>query len=61
MASSSSTITEVIMQRVRTKYHWPPLQLNFWILIMLVGSATILGVFADFISVQDQLRLGVPW
>ncbi len=49
------------MQRVRTKYHWPPLQLNFWILIMLVGSATILGVFADFISVQDQLRLGVPW
>jgi hypothetical protein len=28
---------------------------------MLVGSATILGVFADFISVQDQLRLGVPW
>jgi hypothetical protein len=61
MASSSSTITEVIMQRVRTKYHWPPLQLNFWILIMLVGSATILGVFADFISVQNQLRLGIPW
>lgn len=61
MASSSSTITEVIMQRVRTKYHWPPLQLNFWLLIMLIGSATILGIFAYFITVQDQLNLGNPW
>ena len=49
------------MQRVRTKYRWPPLQLNFWLLIMLVGSATILGVFAYFITVQGQMELGVPW
>lgn len=49
------------MSRVRTKYHWPALQLNFWLLIMLVGSATILGVFANFITIQNQLRLGIPW
>jgi hypothetical protein len=61
MASSESTMTEIIMSRVRTKYHWPALQLNFWIFIMLVGSATILGIFASFISVQNQLRVGVPW
>lgn len=28
---------------------------------MLVGSATILGVFASFVTVQNQLRLGIPW
>ncbi|TVY81969.1 hypothetical protein LSUE1_G004362, partial [Lachnellula suecica] len=61
MASTSSTMTEVIMQRVRTKYRWPPLQLNFWLLIMLVGSSTILGVFASFLTVQSQLGVGVPW
>jgi len=61
MASTDSTITEVIVQRVRTKYHWPALQLNFWMLIMLVGSSTILGVFANFVTVQNQLRVGIPW
>ncbi|RDW84832.1 hypothetical protein BP6252_02422 [Coleophoma cylindrospora] len=54
-------MTEVVVQRVRTKYHWPAIQLNFWILIMLVASATILGIFASFISVQTQLHLGIPW
>jgi hypothetical protein len=61
MASSVSTMTEVVLQRVRTKYHWPPIQLNFWILIMLVGSATILGINAYFITVQKQLEVGIPW
>ncbi|RDL32644.1 Uncharacterized protein BP5553_09100 [Venustampulla echinocandica] len=60
MASTASTITEIV-QRVRTKYRWPPVQLNFWILIMLVGSSTIVGVFANFITVQQQLQVGVPW
>ncbi|TVY59347.1 hypothetical protein LCER1_G000731 [Lachnellula cervina] len=61
MVSSASTFSEVVLQRVRTKYRWPPLQLNFWLLIMLVGSCTILGVFADFLGVQGQLGVGVPW
>jgi len=62
MASTGSTVTEeVIVQRVRTKYHWPAVQLNFWLLIMLVGSATILGIFASFLTVQSQLQVGVPW
>lgn len=54
-------MTEIITQRIRTKYRWPPLQLNFWLLIMLVGSATILGVFAEFLTIQSQLQLGTPW
>ncbi|PBP17344.1 hypothetical protein BUE80_DR011913 [Diplocarpon rosae] len=61
MASSLTTITDVIVQRVRVKYRWPPLQLNFWLFIMLVGSCTVLGINAYFLSVQHQLRLGVPW
>jgi hypothetical protein len=62
MASSDSTMTDtVIVRQVRTKYHWPAMQLNFWLLIMLVGSATILGVFSSFITVQQQLQVGIPW
>ena len=62
MASSDSTMTDaVVIHRVRTKYHWPALQLNFWLLIMLIGSATILGVFSYFVTVQQQLQAGTPW
>lgn len=61
MVSTESTVTEVVVHRVRTKYHWPALQLNFWLLIMLIGSSTILGIYASFITVQDQLEVGIPW
>ena len=62
MASSGSTLSEeVVVHRVRTKYHWPALQLNFWLLIMIIGSATILGIFSYFVSVQQQLQVGTPW
>lgn len=62
MASSDSTMsTSVVVQRVRTRYHWPPWQLNFWILIMMIGSATILGINAYFLTVQEQLLVGIPW
>jgi hypothetical protein len=61
MASTESTMTEVVVQRLRTKYHWPAVQLNFWLLIMIIGSSTILGVFSYFIAVQQQLQVGIPW
>ncbi|KAH8758210.1 hypothetical protein BGZ57DRAFT_932591 [Hyaloscypha finlandica] len=63
MASSESTMTAdaVVVHRMRTKYHWPALQLNFWLLIMIIGSATILGIFSYFASVQQQLQVGTPW
>lgn len=28
---------------------------------MLVGSSTILGVFASFVVVQNALAVGIPW
>lgn len=43
------------------KYHWPALQLNLWMLVMLVSACTIIGVFATFIQIQQQLLLAVPW
>lgn len=43
------------------KYHWPALQLNVWMLIMVVAASTIIGVFATFIQIQQQLLLAVPW
>lgn len=59
MASTVTTITDV--QRLHARYHWPAVQLNFWIIIMLVASATNLGIFASFLTVQSQLGVGVPW
>jgi hypothetical protein len=47
--------------RRTTRYHWPDAQLNFWILIFLVSSATLLGIMASFMSIQNQLQLGTPW
>lgn len=61
MASSVTTMTDVVVQRRHARYHWPAVQLNFWIIIMLVASATNLGIFASFLTVQSQLRVGVPW
>ncbi|KAK4150997.1 hypothetical protein C8A00DRAFT_45718 [Chaetomidium leptoderma] len=49
-----------IVERVH-KYHWPAVQLNVWMLIMLVASCLIIGVFATFIQIQQTLLLPIPW
>lgn len=61
MASTISTETEVVVRRVGVKYHWPAIQLNFWLLIMLVGAATNMGIFISFLTIQSQLQVGTPW
>jgi hypothetical protein len=53
--------TEVVYRETRRRYQWPEVQLNLWILIILSASATVLGIFAWFITVQNQLRIGTPW
>ncbi|KAB8232808.1 hypothetical protein BDV23DRAFT_120806 [Aspergillus alliaceus] len=45
----------------RRRYHWPELQLNIWILIVLSSSAICMGIFAWLMSVQSEMRLGTPW
>lgn len=45
----------------RRRYYWPELQLNIWIIVVLSGSATCLGIFAWFMTVQAQMQLGTPW
>lgn len=45
----------------RRRYHWPELQLNIWIMIVFSASAICLGIFAWFMSVQTELKLGIPW
>jgi hypothetical protein len=46
---------------VRQKYYWPDAQLNIWTIIMLAVAGTILGVFAEFMTIQSQMRLPSPW
>lgn len=58
--ASGSLVYERRVERVH-RYHWPAVQLNLWMLIMLVAACTILGVFASFISIQQQLLLPIPW
>ncbi|PLB52864.1 hypothetical protein P170DRAFT_114391 [Aspergillus steynii IBT 23096] len=45
----------------RRRYHWPELQLNIWIIIVLAASAICLGIFSWFMVVQSELKLGIPW
>ncbi|KAL1853586.1 hypothetical protein VTK73DRAFT_8928 [Phialemonium thermophilum] len=65
MASSATTTSESVVYERRVehihKYHWPALQLNLWMLVMLVASGTIIGVFASFVQIQQTLRLSIPW
>lgn len=49
-----------VVSHIRT-YNWPPLQLNFWIFVMLLASTSIVGVFGNFISIQNQMDLPIPW
>lgn len=46
---------------VRLNYHWPEIQLNIWLIVVLSGSATCLGIFSWFMVVQNQMALGTPW
>lgn len=57
---SSDVVYERRVERLH-KYHWPAIQLNLWMLFMLIASCAILGIFASFIQIQGQLRLAIPW
>ncbi|KAL2163751.1 hypothetical protein VTH06DRAFT_5810 [Thermothelomyces fergusii] len=49
-----------MVERVH-KYHWPAVQLNIWMLVMLIACCLIIGVFSTFIQVQEALLLPIPW
>ncbi|KAJ5287603.1 hypothetical protein N7478_003289 [Penicillium angulare] len=49
-----------IMQK-RLSYHWPEIQLNIWLIVVLAGSATCLGIFSWFMVIQSTMHLGTPW
>lgn len=46
---------------IREKFFWPDAQLNFWTIVMLATAGTILGVFAEFMVVQNRMQQAVPW
>ncbi|KAJ5683818.1 uncharacterized protein N7477_000163 [Penicillium maclennaniae] len=51
----------VVRKVTRPRYHWPEFQLNVWLIVVLAGSATCLGIFSWFMVVQTQMELGTPW
>ncbi|KAM7205121.1 hypothetical protein V8F20_003258 [Naviculisporaceae sp. PSN 640] len=65
MASSTVTSGSLVYERRVVervhKYHWPAVQLNLWMLIMLIAACTIIGVFSTFIQIQQTLLLPIPW
>jgi arginase len=60
VTSGSLVYERRVVERVH-KYHWPAVQLNIWMLIMLIASCLIIGVFSSFIQVQQVLLLPIPW
>ncbi|SMY28733.1 unnamed protein product [Zymoseptoria tritici ST99CH_1A5] len=47
---------------VRQSYYWPDWQLNVWIIIMLATGGVLVGVFSNFVVIQNQLgKQGIPW
>lgn len=53
--------TEIRVRARLRKYNWPEAQLQFWLFIMTAASATTLGIFSYFITVQKTLKVGIPW
>lgn len=60
MARTRSSYSRERISVIR-KFPWPDAQLNFWTIVMLATGGLILGVFADFMSIQSQMNLGIPW
>lgn len=60
MTGTDSYIPERRVARIH-RYHWPAIQLNIWMIVMLAASFLIIGVFGSFIDIQQQLNLYVPW
>lgn len=60
MAPNDSA-SSFVARRTRTKYHWPATQLNIWLVVMIAGSLSILGIFSGFVFIQRQLQIGIPW
>ncbi|KAF5136926.1 uncharacterized protein G6M90_00g044690 [Metarhizium brunneum] len=60
LGGSSIVYERRAVSQIRT-YNWPPLQLNFWIFVMLLSASSIVGVFSSFIQIQTQLDLPIPW
>ena len=60
VTSGSLVYDARLVERVH-KYHWPAIQLNIWMLIMLVASCLIIGVFSTFIQIQQTLLVPIPW
>lgn len=46
---------------VREKYYWPDAILNIWWIVMLAATGAILGISAQFMTIQSQMRLETPW
>jgi hypothetical protein len=62
MASTISGSSVIYARRVVThQYNWPTIPFNLWLFVMLVSASTILGVFASFIQIQQQLLIPIPW
>jgi len=57
MARSDSTRVVVRQQR----YYWPAGQFQVWRFIMYATGGTLIGIFAAFITINQQLRIGIPW
>jgi hypothetical protein len=53
--------TDIVIRETRRRFRWPEVQLNLWIFVVLAGAATVLGINAWFITVQNQLQVGIPW
>lgn len=46
---------------LRQSYFWPENQLNIWNILVLASGGTVLGVFAEFMQIQNRMRIGTPW
>lgn len=59
MARSLSTT--ISFHGHRERYIWPDAAINIWIIIMLATAGVLIGIFANFVVVQNHFQAPIPW
>jgi len=58
--TSRSSVTYRSFRR-RTEFVWPQQQFNLWLVLVITTAAVLIGIFATFLQIQNQMQLGSPW
>ncbi|KAF2666730.1 hypothetical protein BT63DRAFT_457686 [Microthyrium microscopicum] len=56
-----STVSRGTYVQRRQTFRWPQTQFNAFMILILVTAGVLIGIFGEFVQIQNQMGLGIPW